>query len=218
MHADEIKLAAYLDDELAVEERALVEQQLSALPRLQALWRQLRQENEQVTQSLDSLTPPAGVIPPAVVALKRLRVRLEAAGQMAPGSNEAATPNSSPIVWESPSLLAEFKAALKTFRPAWKQSVTTGLALMILAAVIIVVSGVTLVMWPELERTVQIAQPSPPDLINRPILEAQTPQTTTVVIALQPIGRGSQFTPSSIGRRSWPTRNLPAGFIATEAE
>jgi pilus assembly protein CpaB len=42
--------------------------------------------------------------------------------------------------------------------------------------------------------------------------------TTQVIVALQPIGRGSQFVRGSIGRRDWPANNVPPDTIADEAE
>jgi Flp pilus assembly protein CpaB len=65
-----------------------------------------------------------------------------------------------------------------------------------------------------------------------PILEEPTPTptvgvapeqergvpTTQVIVALQPIGRGSEFVAGSIGRRDWPANNVPPDIIADEAE
>ena len=42
--------------------------------------------------------------------------------------------------------------------------------------------------------------------------------TTQVVVALQPIGRGSEFVAGAIGRRAWPANNVPPDIIADEAE
>jgi Flp pilus assembly protein CpaB len=42
--------------------------------------------------------------------------------------------------------------------------------------------------------------------------------TTQVIVALQPIGRGSEFVAGSIGRRDWPANNVPPDIIADEAE
>jgi pilus assembly protein CpaB len=42
--------------------------------------------------------------------------------------------------------------------------------------------------------------------------------TTQVVVALQPIARGSEFVAGSIGRRDWPANNVPPDVIADEAE
>ena len=44
------------------------------------------------------------------------------------------------------------------------------------------------------------------------------PQLTEVIVALQPIGRGSAFVQGSIGRREWPANNVPPDIIADEAE
>lgn len=48
--------------------------------------------------------------------------------------------------------------------------------------------------------------------------EPQGVQTTQVIVALQPIGRGSEFVAGSIGRRDWPANNVPPEIIADEAE
>jgi Flp pilus assembly protein CpaB len=42
--------------------------------------------------------------------------------------------------------------------------------------------------------------------------------TTEVIVALQPIGRGSSFVAGSIGRRDWPANNVPPEVVADEAE
>lgn len=42
--------------------------------------------------------------------------------------------------------------------------------------------------------------------------------TTEVIVALQPIARGSEFVAGSIGRRDWPANNVPPEIIADEAE
>ena len=42
--------------------------------------------------------------------------------------------------------------------------------------------------------------------------------TTQVIVALQPIARGSEFVAGSIGRRDWPANNVPPDTIADEAE
>jgi pilus assembly protein CpaB len=42
--------------------------------------------------------------------------------------------------------------------------------------------------------------------------------TTQVIVALQPIARGSEFVAGSIGRRDWPANNVPPETIADEAE
>jgi Flp pilus assembly protein CpaB len=48
--------------------------------------------------------------------------------------------------------------------------------------------------------------------------EDQGIPTTQVIVALQPIGRGSEFVAGSIGRRDWPANNVPPDIIADEAE
>lgn len=50
------------------------------------------------------------------------------------------------------------------------------------------------------------------------VQEAQGVPTTQVIVALQPIGRGSEFVAGSIGRRDWPANNVPPDIIADEAE
>lgn len=42
--------------------------------------------------------------------------------------------------------------------------------------------------------------------------------TTQVIVALQPIPRGSEFVAGSIGRRDWPANNVPPDIVADEAE
>jgi pilus assembly protein CpaB len=42
--------------------------------------------------------------------------------------------------------------------------------------------------------------------------------TTQVIVALQPIARGSEFVAGSIGRRDWPANNVPPDTVADEAE
>src|SRR5687767_4319784 len=42
--------------------------------------------------------------------------------------------------------------------------------------------------------------------------------TTQVIVALQPIARGTEFVAGSIGRRDWPVGNVPPNTIADEAE
>jgi Flp pilus assembly protein CpaB len=52
-----------------------------------------------------------------------------------------------------------------------------------------------------------------------PVLpEEEGVPTTQVIVALQPIGRGSSFVAGSIGRRDWPANNVPPDIIADEAE
>jgi pilus assembly protein CpaB len=48
--------------------------------------------------------------------------------------------------------------------------------------------------------------------------EGQPIPTTQVIVALQPIARGSEFVAGSIGRRDWPANNVPPEIIADEAE
>jgi Flp pilus assembly protein CpaB len=58
--------------------------------------------------------------------------------------------------------------------------------------------------------------PPPTEEVVTP-LETGIP-TTQVIVALQPIGRGSEFVAGSIGRRDWPANNVPPEVIADEAE
>ena len=55
---------------------------------------------------------------------------------------------------------------------------------------------------------------------TEPIVEPEptTIPTTQVLVALQPIARGSEFVAGSIGRRDWPANNVPPDTIADEAE
>jgi Flp pilus assembly protein CpaB len=50
------------------------------------------------------------------------------------------------------------------------------------------------------------------------VQEEEGVPTTQVIVALQPIGRGSAFVAGSIGRRDWPANNVPPDIIADEAE
>ncbi|MDX1524071.1 MAG: Flp pilus assembly protein CpaB, partial [Anaerolineae bacterium] len=62
-------------------------------------------------------------------------------------------------------------------------------------------------------------QPTP--VVETPPSEETEPQpiqTTEVIVALQPIPRGSEFVQGAIGRRAWPVGNVPPGAIADEAE
>lgn len=51
-----------------------------------------------------------------------------------------------------------------------------------------------------------------------PVGQATEIPTTEVIVALQPIPRGSEFVQGSIGRRAWPRDNVPPEAIADEAE
>ena len=55
--------------------------------------------------------------------------------------------------------------------------------------------------------------PSQPD-----VWEPTRIPTVQVIVALQPIARGSKFVAGSIGRRDWPANNIPPDVIADEAE
>jgi Flp pilus assembly protein CpaB len=58
-----------------------------------------------------------------------------------------------------------------------------------------------------------------PTATPQPALQEDTgPALTEVIVALQPIGRGSSFVAGSIGRRDWPANNVPPDTIADEAE
>jgi Flp pilus assembly protein CpaB len=65
------------------------------------------------------------------------------------------------------------------------------------------------------ELTAEEATPTPPPGAVPP---EQGIPTTQVIVALQPIGRGSEFVAGSIGRRDWPANNVPPDIIADEAE
>jgi len=63
------------------------------------------------------------------------------------------------------------------------------------------------------------SQPTPEPKTN--VVQQAEPggiPTTQVIVALQPIGRGSEFVAGSIGRRDWPANNVPPDIIADEAE
>lgn len=57
--------------------------------------------------------------------------------------------------------------------------------------------------------------PEAPPVVQQ---EDQGIPTTQVIVALQPIARGSEFVAGSIGRRDWPANNVPPEIIADEAE
>ncbi|MCG3208749.1 MAG: hypothetical protein FOGNACKC_02361 [Anaerolineae bacterium] len=58
----------------------------------------------------------------------------------------------------------------------------------------------------------------PTSVAQGPQPEATGIPTTQVIVALQPIARGSEFVAGSIGRRDWPANNVPPDIIADEAE
>ncbi len=53
---------------------------------------------------------------------------------------------------------------------------------------------------------------------EQPVQDTVGIPTTEVIVALQPILRGSEFVAGSIGRRDWPADNVPPDIIADEAE
>lgn len=214
MRVDEGLLRAYLDGELTLPEREQVERWLSGSPEAQARLDQLRQTREQVHQALTVLIPTAPS--PAVMALKRVQAHLE------PVSSQNGVPakNPSSTVWESPSLLAELKSDVKNMRYTWRKTVTKGFILAFVISLVIVISAAALAVWPNLgyQVTEEQQQIAPAEDMGLPVAEANKVDTTTVVLALQPISRGSEFVPGSIGQRSWPTSHLPTGFISGETE
>lgn len=214
MRVDEGLLRAYLDGELAPPEHKHVERWLSGSPEAQTRLEQLRQTREQVHLALVALTPAAPSS--AVLALKRIQAHLEPASSQ----NGVPTENASATVWESPSLLAELKSDVKNMRYTWRKTMTKGFIFAFVVSLVVVISAVALAVWPDLGLSVteQLPQVAPAEGVNLPVAEANKVETTTVVVALQPISRGSEFVSGSIGEHEWPTRNLPAGFIAAEAE
>lgn len=60
------------------------------------------------------------------------------------------------------------------------------------------------------------AEPAEP--VQQPSAEPTSIPTTQVIVALQPIARGSEFVAGSIGRRDWPANNVPPDTVADEAE
>lgn len=216
MNVDEAKLRAYLDQELAAAEREQVEKYVTGSVEAQATLEQLREAREQVNRALAVLTPAAATASSAVAALKRFQAQLE----LPSSPNGIPAKNSSSTVWESPSLLTEIKSDLKKIRYTWRKTVTRAFVFATVAGLVIVMSAIALAVWPDLGRWIveELQQAAPPEGVNLPVTAANDSKTTTVVVALQPISRGSEFVPGSIGRRSWPIRNLPTGFIATEAD
>jgi anti-sigma factor RsiW len=218
MRIDEAKLRAYLDGELTTQERVAVEKSLVDSPQAQAALAQLRQQTKQLHQGLDSLAPTAETRSPAGLALKRFKAQLKPTSQ-AVSSTESGSPPKPDLVWESPSLLAELKTTFKEFRlNNWRQSMQRGFVLVAIAVLMVVVSAIFVVIWPEIGWPA--AEPAHPvassDQVNAPVNESKEQSMTTVLVALQPISRGSEFGAGSIGRRSWPTQNLPAGFVTDE--
>jgi Flp pilus assembly protein CpaB len=63
-----------------------------------------------------------------------------------------------------------------------------------------------------------VEEPTPTPTVGVAPAEAGGIPTTQVIVALQPIGRGSEFVAGSIGRRDWPANNVPPDIIADEAE
>ncbi|MBI1879827.1 MAG: cellulase family glycosylhydrolase [Chloroflexi bacterium] len=220
MRVDEAKLRAYLDGELSQSERDEVERYLVNSLGAQATLAQMHQMREQVKQGLSLLAPIAKTASSALAALKRVQAQLEPASDMTLSANSRPTKIASLSVWESPSLLAEFKISFKKFRSNWRESMTKGLIWATVVTLVTMSSAVALMVWPDMGRQLaeQVQQIAPPDVVKLPITEEQGISMTTVVVALQPISRGSEFITGSIGRRGWPTRNLPTGFIADEAE
>ncbi|MCK6629690.1 MAG: cellulase family glycosylhydrolase [Anaerolineae bacterium] len=214
MGVDEGLLGAYLDGELAPPEREQVEQWLSGSPEVQARLEQLRQTKEQVHQALAALTPAAPSS--AVLAFKRLQAQLEPVSLQ----NGVPAKNPSSTVWESPSLLAELKTDVKNIRYTWRNTVTKGFIFAFVISLVVIISAAALAVWPDLGYRVtgDAQQVAPAEGVNLPVAEANKVETTTVVVALQPISRGAEFVPGSIGERSWPTSHLPTGFISGETE
>jgi hypothetical protein len=127
MRLDETKLRAYLDGELTVEERATVEKALADSPQAQATLAQLRQQANQVQQTLESLAAGPEVHSPAGLALKHLKAHLAIPEAATPISLNGPAPKSSAVVWESPSLLAEIKATFTNFLCTRRQFMGTNI-------------------------------------------------------------------------------------------
>lgn len=84
-----------------------------------------------------------------------------------------------------------------------------GLATLAAVAVLVFSGGGILPGGAATEPTPEVTQVEPGDTIV---------PTTQVIVALQPIARGSEFVAGSIGRRDWPANNVPPDIIADEAE
>lgn len=76
MSIDEGKLRAYLDQALAPQERALVEQQLAGRPEAQALLARLKQEQQDVAPYLAAIRPPPNQEPVVGEAWRRFQNRI----------------------------------------------------------------------------------------------------------------------------------------------
>ncbi len=220
MRVDKAKLRAYLDGELSAAEREGVEQHLADSPQAQVVLTQLRQGRDQINQALHLLAPTPETVSPAWWALKRIQARLNPDSQVTPSLKEKSSPKPAAAVWESPSLLTEIKTDFKKIRSNWRQFVTKGFVFATIAGLMVVVSAIAFALWSDMAQQVaeQVQQVAPSEIVQLPVTKEQGTTMTTVIVALQPIGRGSEFVPGSIGRREWSTRNLPTGFIAAEAE
>ncbi|NJN94595.1 MAG: hypothetical protein HC875_11120 [Anaerolineales bacterium] len=195
MRVDEGLLRAYLDGELAAPEREQVERWLANAPEAQTMLAQLDQTREQVNQALAALTPAAPSL--AMLALKRFQTQLGA------DSSRDGTPakDSALTVWESPSLLTEIKNDVKNMRYTWRKTVTKGFVFATMISLVIVISAIALAVWPNigLPITQELQQVVPSEGVNLPDAEANKAETTTVVVALQPISRGRNLFPARLG-------------------
>ena len=183
MRLDETTLRAYLDEELLPPEREQIEQLLAVSPEAQTTLAQMRQVKEEVNQVLDRLTPTAETASSALVALKQVQARLEPLGDVTLSTNKLAR-NASLNVWESPSLLAEFKNDLKKFRYNWKESMTKGLLWATIVTLAIVTSAVAFALWPNLEQRLaeQLQQITPADVVKLSASEEDTPDLPQNVV------------------------------------
>jgi len=221
---DEDNLRAYLDGELSSPERARIEQLLAGSPPVQKRLEKLRLERSQVSGRLDYLVPPRAAHSPARAAWRQFQARLHSDQQNLPPENESAP--TGPSVWESPPLLAELKSLWQDHRPPQpslseketgmrKKFVLASLVSLILIGLVIAVNLRPPGYFGEpVDFTIESAE-GPAVMVNpQPTEEILT---TSVLVALQPISRGTAFTPGSIGRRDWPSDNLPADLIEAES-
>lgn len=123
MRDDEAKLRVYLDGELTPEEREALEMRLADSPELQTKLAQVRQRIVQVNRLLNSLAPAAENRSAAVLALKQVKAQTALPNQVTVPSGS----KSSQVVWESPSLLAEIKAAFKNLLAKRRLSMGTNI-------------------------------------------------------------------------------------------
>ncbi len=166
MRLDEAKLSTYLDNELPQHEHKWVEKQLLDSPEAQARLARLRQETEQVHQSLNLLNPPPHARPSTWLALKQLQAHLARTSQVTTSPNGKPPENPTLTVWESPTPLTEIKTGLKNFQLKWRQPMRNKVVLTTGLSIIMIMLTITFALWsgigsPIAEQAQQIFQLAP---------------------------------------------------------